>query len=83
MFWSMAPLVLVCIVLAGVLGMCSFTPSGPTTGAPPSYDAHAALQADARQFSFPIREPSLPEGGARTPVAATVLTEYRSRGSGI
>ncbi|CPV96504.1 Uncharacterised protein [Mycobacteroides abscessus] len=62
MFWSMAPLVLVCIVLAGVLGMCSFTPSGPTAGAPPSYDAHAALQADARQFSFPIREPSLPEG---------------------
>ncbi|OAT69672.1 hypothetical protein AWB85_19990 [Mycobacteroides immunogenum] len=62
MFWSMAPLVLVCIVLAGVLGMCSFTPSGPTAGAPPSYDAHAALQADARQFSFPIREPSLPQG---------------------
>lgn len=62
MFWSMAPLVLVCIVLAGVLGMCSFTPSGPTAGAPPSYDAHAALQADARQFSFPIREPSLPAG---------------------
>ena len=32
MFWSMAPLVLVCIVLAGVLGMCSFAPNGPGPG---------------------------------------------------
>ncbi len=29
MFWSMAPLVLACIVLAGMLGMCSFQASGP------------------------------------------------------
>ena len=29
MFWSMAPLVLACVVLAGLLGMCSFAPSGP------------------------------------------------------
>lgn len=62
MFWSMAPLVVACIVLAGMLGMCAFTPSGPTVGKPPAYDAHAALQADARQFPFPVREPSLPEG---------------------
>ncbi|MBA0049066.1 DUF4245 domain-containing protein [Mycobacteroides sp. LB1] len=62
MFWSMAPLVVACILLAGMLGMCSFTPSGPTVGKPPAYDAHAALQADARQFPFPVREPSLPEG---------------------
>ncbi|ORB58980.1 hypothetical protein BST43_09210 [Mycobacteroides saopaulense] len=62
MFWSMAPLVVACIVLAGILGMCSFTPSGPTVGKPPAYDAHAALQADARQFPFPVREPSLPQG---------------------
>ena len=32
MFWSMAPLVVACIVLAGVLGMCSFAPSGPGQG---------------------------------------------------
>lgn len=80
MFWSMAPLVLVCIVLAGVLGMCSFTPSGPTVGQPPSYDAHAALQADARQFPFPVREPSLPQGwrsnsGGRDSVDGTPLSK--------
>ncbi len=80
MFWSMAPLVVACIVLAGLLGMCSFTPNGPTAGDPPSYDAHAALQADARQFSFPVREPLLPEGwransGGRDSVEGVPLTK--------
>ena len=43
MFWSIAPLVIACIVLAGMLGMCSFAPSGPGKGPTPSYDAPAAL----------------------------------------
>ena len=62
MFWSMAPLVLACIVLAGVLGMCSFAPNGPGPGPAPPYDAPAALQADADALKFPIRLPKLPEG---------------------
>jgi hypothetical protein len=62
MFWSMAPLVLACIVLAGVLGMCSFAPNGPGVGNPPTYDAHAALQADADALKIPIRLPKVPEG---------------------
>ena len=62
MFWSMAPLVLACIVLAGVLGMCSFQPAGPGKGPPPSFDAPAALQADADALEIPIRIPQLPEG---------------------
>ncbi|MUM15717.1 DUF4245 domain-containing protein [Mycobacterium sp. CBMA271] len=80
MFWSMAPLVVACIVLAGVLGMCSFAPNGPTLGKPPTYDAHAALQADARQFPFPVREPSLPAGwqansGGRGSIEAAPLSK--------
>src|SRR6201993_3056191 len=47
MFWSLGPLVVGCIVLAGLVGMCSFQPGGPKTGPPPSYDAPAALRADA------------------------------------
>ena len=39
MFWSLAPLVLACIVLAGLVGMCSFQATGPKTGPAPSYDA--------------------------------------------
>ena len=62
MFWSMAPLVLICIVLAGVLGMCSFAPSGPGQGDIPQFDAPAALQADAEVLKFPVRLPELPAG---------------------
>jgi hypothetical protein len=62
MFWSIAPLVVACIVLAGVLGMCSFQPSGPGKGPAPSYDARAALQADANALHIPIRLPQLPQG---------------------
>ena len=62
MFWSIAPLVAACIILAGVLGMCSFAPSGPGQGPAPSYDAPAALQADADALAIPIRLPVLPDG---------------------
>jgi uncharacterized protein DUF4245 len=61
MFWSIAPLVAACIILAGMLGMCSFAPNGPSPGAPPDYDAPAALKADADALRFPIRVPALPE----------------------
>ncbi|MGE2719171.1 DUF4245 domain-containing protein [Mycolicibacterium celeriflavum] len=62
MFWSMAPLVVACIVLAGMLGMCSFQGGGPGQGPVPSYDAPAALRADADALNIPIRIPQLPEG---------------------
>ncbi|MFY9919452.1 MAG: DUF4245 domain-containing protein [Mycobacterium sp.] len=62
MFWSLAPLVAACIVLAAVLGMCSFAPTGPGQGPAPDYDAPAALQADADALRIPIRVPALPEG---------------------
>lgn len=61
MFWSIAPLLLACIVLAGVLGMCSFQAGGPGKGPAPEYDAPAALQADADALKIPIRSPELPE----------------------
>jgi len=62
MFWSMAPLVVACIVLAGLLGMCSFQPDGPGKGPTPFYDAPAALRADADALKIPIRIPRLPDG---------------------
>ncbi|MGX9787423.1 DUF4245 domain-containing protein [Mycobacterium sp. MMS18-G62] len=62
MFWSIAPLVIACVVLAGMLGMCSFQPTGPGKGPAPSYDAPAALQADANDLHIPIRLPQLPQG---------------------
>jgi hypothetical protein len=62
MFWSIAPLVIACIVLAGMVGMCSFAPDGPGKGPAPDYDAPAALQADADALKIPIRLPKLPDG---------------------
>ncbi|MGV9798431.1 DUF4245 domain-containing protein [Mycobacterium sp. NPDC003449] len=62
MFWSLAPLVVACIVLAGMLGMCSIQGSGPDSGPAPQYDVPAALQADAEVLQIPIRMPALPEG---------------------
>lgn len=62
MFWSIAPLVVACIVLAGVVGMCSFAPSGVNRGPVPAYDAAGALKADALTLGFPVRLPKLPQG---------------------
>ena len=62
MFWSIAPLVAACIVLAGVVGMCSFAPGGSNRGEVPSYDAAGALRADAQTLGFPVRLPQLPAG---------------------
>jgi hypothetical protein len=62
MFWSMAPLVVACIALAGLLGMCSFAPTGPKSGRVPTYDAVGALKSDAETLGFPIRMPRLPDG---------------------
>lgn len=62
MFWSLAPLVVACIVLAGLLGMCAFAPGASNRGRVPSYDAGAALHADAETLGFPVRLPRLPQG---------------------
>ena len=62
MFWSLAPLILACIVLAGLVGMCSVRPNSPRDGTPPPYDAAAALKADAETLAIPIRLPQVPAG---------------------
>jgi Protein of unknown function (DUF4245) len=62
MFWSLAPLVLACIVLAGLVGTCSFQMRGPKPGPTPVYDAADALRADAAQLGIAIRLPQLPDG---------------------
>lgn len=62
MFWSLLPLVIGCILLAGMVGMCSLAPGGTNQGRIPSYDAASALRADAAALGFPIRLPQLPSG---------------------
>ena len=62
MFWSIMPLALACILLAGLAGTCAFRPGGPVSGPVPYYDAGAALHADAETLHLPIRLPVLPDG---------------------
>ncbi|TSE02219.1 DUF4245 domain-containing protein [Skermania sp. ID1734] len=57
---SLIPLVLICIVFAGLASQCSFRPGGPSQGPIPSFDASAALKQDAKTMSFPVRQPQLP-----------------------
>jgi hypothetical protein len=62
MFWSLVPLVIACVVLAAIVGQCSFQPKGPAEGTVPSYNVPLALRADAAALPFPIRMPALPDG---------------------
>jgi hypothetical protein len=78
MFWSMAPLVVACIALAGLVGMCSFAPTGPKSGTVPSYDAAAALKSDAQTLGFPVRLPVLPEGWRANSGARNGLDDGRT-----
>ncbi len=59
---SLIPLVIICLVVAGLAGQCSFSPGGPSQGQIPHYEAGPVLRTDAMRYQFPIREPAKPEG---------------------
>lgn len=61
MVWSLIPLVIACLIIAGVASQCTLSPGGPTQGPIPNFDVDAALQYDASELSFPIRNPVVPE----------------------
>lgn len=62
MVWSLVPLVLFCIIIAGIASQCTFSPGGPTQGPIPSVDIDSALKYDAKELGFPIRNPGVPQG---------------------
>lgn len=63
MVWSLIPLLLICLVIAGVAGSCNWGFGSKAAEQPiPSFNSEAAFRADARTMPFPIREPALPEG---------------------
>ncbi|ABG97643.1 conserved hypothetical protein [Rhodococcus jostii RHA1] len=62
MVWSLVPLVLFCVLIAGIASQCTFSPGGPTSGPIPSFDVDAALKYDAQDLPFPVRKPETPEG---------------------
>ena len=62
MFWSIAPLVIGLHRAGGDARHVLVRADGPGKGPAPSYDAPAALQADADALKIPIRLPKLPDG---------------------
>lgn len=82
MFWSIVPLVVACVLLAGLAGTCSFRPGGRSAGPVPSYDVAAALNADAQTLGFPVRLPQLPEGWQPNSGSRGSITDGRTDPSG-
>lgn len=77
MLWSLIPLALMCILLAGVASQCTFSPGGPTAGPVPSFDLDSALRYDARDLDFPVRQPAVPQGWTPNSGSRSVVTgEY-------
>ncbi|MGV9414480.1 DUF4245 domain-containing protein [Nocardia sp. NPDC003693] len=79
LLWSLLPLVLICLVIAGIASQCTFTTGGPTQGRIPTFDAHTSLTEDARNLGFPIREPALPadwtpNSGGNDPIAGAATS---------
>ncbi len=82
MFWSIVPLVLACVALAGLAGTCAFRPGGIIAGPVPAYDAAAALKADAQTLGFPVRLPQLPDGWQPNSGTRGSITDGRTESSG-
>ncbi|MGS2806389.1 DUF4245 domain-containing protein [Nocardia sp. MW-W600-9] len=61
LFWSLIPLVLIAIVLAGAASQCTVATNGPTQGQVPHFDVDGALKSDAKTLPFAIRNPDLPQ----------------------
>ncbi|EFV14403.1 DUF4245 domain-containing protein [Segniliparus rugosus] len=66
MLLSLAPLVLVCLLIAGLAGKCSFSPTGfagPANAVSEikDVDARHSLEEAARFFPFPVRTPAAPD----------------------
>ncbi|MBY4129299.1 DUF4245 domain-containing protein [Rhodococcus fascians] len=62
MVWSLIPLVIACLLIAGVASQCSLSPGGPQQGPIPNFDVNTALQYDASEIGFPVRNPAVPDG---------------------
>ncbi|MFF2556028.1 DUF4245 domain-containing protein [Nocardia sp. NPDC058058] len=86
LFWSLFPLVLICLAIAGIASQCSFTAGGPKAGNIPNFDAHSAFTDDAKQLPFGIREPVLPadwkaNSGNREPGVSSTVGYITPQGS--
>lgn len=64
MLFTMLPLALIVLGVAGLTGQCSFSPLGPSSapGSAPTVDANAELRRASARVDFPVVKPGLPAG---------------------
>ncbi|MEE3848912.1 DUF4245 domain-containing protein [Gordonia sp. LSe1-13] len=80
MLWSLIPLLVICAFVAIASGNCSVGLTGQAgDDQTPDFDVTTALQADARDLTFPIRLPDTPDGwkpnsGSTVPVGGTMVS---------
>lgn len=74
MSWSLIPLVVLCLIIAGIASQCSFSPGGPTAGPVPTFDIDAGLDYDAKELGFPIRHPQVPDDWQANSGSRNIIT---------
>ncbi|MFC0314941.1 DUF4245 domain-containing protein [Gordonia phosphorivorans] len=61
MVWSLIPLLLICLVIAGIAGSCAWGFGDKAAEQKvPTFNSDAAFIADSRVMPFPIRQPAVP-----------------------
>jgi hypothetical protein len=75
--WSLVPLAVIVLVVAGLAGRCAFSPGGPRTdqGVAPTVDAPAELARASRELPFAVRDPRVPEGWRANSFGLRPVTE--------
>jgi hypothetical protein len=79
MVFAILPLVLVAFGFAGLAGMCSFNPGGPSvdSGSVPTVDVSGELRSDAASADFPVVEPRLPRSWRANSANTTTLPSHQ------
>lgn len=79
MVFAILPLVLVAFGFAGLAGMCSFNPGGPSvdSGSVPTVDVSGELRSDAASADFPVVEPQLPRSWRANSTNTTTLPSHQ------
>lgn len=78
MIWSLLPLVVICLLFAGLAGQCSFNPGEPEMGPVRAIDVEEVLTRDAQALPFDVRVPRPLEGWTSNSHRRQDISTYRA-----
>lgn len=83
MFWSLVPLLGLCLLIAAISGSCAFgLTGGASDDRTPDFDVDTALRVDAQYMDFPVRQPATPEGWKPNSGSTQMIDGLRSSNVG-